>query len=106
MDRHPVSERGRPGGLGGPPNGSTCRRGKWPRLGLEDGEGARVHNERGELTVSVKLDRGIRPGCVAMTNGWWISQGGTVNFLSPALETDMGYGAAFHENRVKVERAR
>jgi anaerobic selenocysteine-containing dehydrogenase len=67
------------------------------------GDRVRVRNHRGELTVPVHLDRGIRPGCVAMTNGWWISQGGTVNVLSPALETDMGYGAAFHESRVRVE---
>ncbi|HSG46515.1 MAG TPA: molybdopterin-dependent oxidoreductase, partial [Longimicrobiales bacterium] len=72
--------------------------------GVHDGERVRVHNRRGELTVPVRLDRGIRPGCVAMTNGWWISEGGTVNFLSPGMETDLGYGAAFHENRVRVER--
>ncbi|MDT8341952.1 MAG: molybdopterin-dependent oxidoreductase [Longimicrobiales bacterium] len=72
--------------------------------GIGDGERVRVHNARGELTVAVRLDHGIRPGCVAMTNGWWIPEGGTVNFLSPALETDLGHGAAFHETRVRVER--
>jgi hypothetical protein len=41
---------------------------------------------------------------VCVTNGWWISEGGTVNFTSAARETDMGHGAAFHENRVEVER--
>jgi anaerobic selenocysteine-containing dehydrogenase len=71
--------------------------------GVSAGDRVRVHNQRGELTVPVALDRGIRRGCVAMTNGWWITDGGTVNFLSPALETDMGYGAAFHENRVRVD---
>jgi len=45
-------------------------------------------------------------GCVAVTNGWWITDGAAVNLLSAARETDMGYGAAFHENRVQVERAR
>ena len=40
-----------------------------------------------------------------MTNGWWIGEGGTVNFLSRGAETDMGHGAAFHDNRVEVERA-
>jgi hypothetical protein len=39
-----------------------------------------------------------------MTNGWWISEGGTVNFLSAGRETDMGHGAAFHDTVVDVER--
>jgi hypothetical protein len=29
-----------------------------------------------------------------------------VNFTSAALETDMGHGAAFHENRVEVKALR
>jgi len=73
--------------------------------GIEDGARARVFNDRGELTVRVKFDYGIKRGCVSMTNGWWISQGGTVNFLSLGRETDMGHGAAFHDNRVDVEAA-
>jgi anaerobic selenocysteine-containing dehydrogenase len=73
--------------------------------GLADGEHARVFNDRGRLTVAVQFDRGIRRGCVSMTNGWWISQGGTVNFLSLGRETDMGHGAAFHDNLVQVECA-
>jgi anaerobic selenocysteine-containing dehydrogenase len=72
--------------------------------GIAAGDRARVFNDRGELTVEAKLDSGIRRGCVSMTNGWWISQGGTVNFLSMGRETDMGHGAAFHDNLVQVER--
>ncbi|MEJ2483449.1 MAG: hypothetical protein P8049_10140 [Gemmatimonadota bacterium] len=36
-------------------------------------------------------------------NGWWISEGGTVNFCSAGRETDIGYGAAFHDNLVELE---
>ena len=61
-------------------------------------------HDRGHLTVAVQFDRAIRRGCVSMTNGWWISQGGTVNFLSLGRETDMGHGAAFHDNLVAIER--
>jgi anaerobic selenocysteine-containing dehydrogenase len=71
--------------------------------GIEDGARTRIFNDRGELTTRVKFDYGIRRGCVSMTNGWWISQGGTVNFLSLGRATDMGHGAAFHNNRVDVE---
>jgi anaerobic selenocysteine-containing dehydrogenase len=71
--------------------------------GISDSGEVRVFNERGELHLSVQLDNGIKPGCVCLTNGWWISEGGAVNFLSAARETDIGYGAAFHDNRVQVE---
>ncbi len=64
----------------------------------------RIFNNRGELFANISIDFGLKPGCVAMTNGWWISDGGTVNFLSKGRETDMGHGAAFHENLVEVER--
>ncbi len=70
---------------------------------IRNGDLARVFNDRGELRLPVRFDFGLRQGCVAVTNGWWITQGGTVNFLSIGRETDMGYGAAFHENLVDVE---
>ena len=65
----------------------------------------RLFNDRGSLEVKVRLVHGIKPGCVSMTNGWWISEGGTVNVCSLGRETDMGHGAAFHDNLVQVERA-
>jgi anaerobic selenocysteine-containing dehydrogenase len=71
--------------------------------GIADGGVVRVFNGRGALTLDARLDHGVRPGCVCITNGWWITDGAAVNLLSAARETDMGYGAAFHENRVQVE---
>jgi len=72
---------------------------------IADGDRVRIVNDRGSLTTEARLDPGIKTGCVAMTNGWWISDGGTVNFLSQGRETDMGHGAAFHDNLVQVEAA-
>jgi anaerobic selenocysteine-containing dehydrogenase len=63
-----------------------------------------VFNDRGSLEVPARIDPSLRGGCVSMTNGWWISEGGTVNFLSAGRETDMGHGAAFHDTVVDVER--
>ena len=74
--------------------------------GIADRDRIRVFNDRGSIELKVCLDNGIKEGCVCVTNGWWISEGGTVNFLSAARETDMGFGAAFHENRVEVKAAR
>jgi anaerobic selenocysteine-containing dehydrogenase len=73
--------------------------------GLRAGDTVEVFNDRGALTLELRYDHGLRPGCVAVTNGWWIEQGGTVNFLSMGRETDMGHGAAFHDNRVEVRAA-
>jgi anaerobic selenocysteine-containing dehydrogenase len=67
-----------------------------------DGSMVRVFNARGTLTVEARIDHGLKPGCVCITNGWWITDGAAVNMLSAARETDMGYGAAFHENRVQL----
>jgi anaerobic selenocysteine-containing dehydrogenase len=75
------------------------------RRGIVDGALVRVFNDRGYVEVEASVDMGIRAGCVSMTNGWWITQGGTVNFCSFGRETDMGHGAAFHENLVEVRAA-
>ncbi len=74
------------------------------RKGITEGDEVRIFNDRGALKIEVKFDFGLKPGCIAVTNGWWISEGGTVNFLSPGKETDMGYGAAFHDTMVDIER--
>ena len=73
--------------------------------GISDGATTRVFNDRGELRIKARLDWGIKSGCVAITNGWWITQGGTVNFCSLGRETDMGHGAAFHDILVEIEKA-
>jgi anaerobic selenocysteine-containing dehydrogenase len=55
--------------------------------------------------LRLRVDHGLRPGVAVVHNGWWLSEGGAVNVLSKARETDMGFGAAFHENLVEVEKA-
>jgi anaerobic dimethyl sulfoxide reductase subunit A len=73
--------------------------------GVRAGDRVRVFNGRGSLELEAAIDHGLRQGCVTVHNGWWLADGGAVNVLSKARETDMGYGAAFHENLVEVERA-
>ena len=74
--------------------------------GIVDGDRVRIFNDRGDFEVEARFDHGIRPGCVAVTNGWWSSDGASVNVCSLGRETDMGYGAAFHDNLVEVEKVR
>ncbi len=71
--------------------------------GIDEAAYVRVFNARGEFRLPARLDPGLKPGCVSVTNGWWIPEGGTVNFCSPGRETDMGHGAAFHDTLVDVE---
>ena len=73
--------------------------------GLADGDRARVFNERGSVELVVRLDCTLRPGCAVAYNGWWGQEGGGINVLSCARETDVAHGAAFHDNAVEVERA-
>lgn len=73
--------------------------------GIAEGTRIRIFNDRGSLEVKATIDPGIRPGCVCVTNGWWITDGGAVNVCSLGRETDMGHGAAFHDNLVEVEIA-
>jgi anaerobic selenocysteine-containing dehydrogenase len=72
--------------------------------GIGEGDVVRVFNPRGSLELPCRFDFGLRAGCVSITNGWWLIDGGAVNVLSAGRETDMGHGAAFHENQVEVER--
>jgi anaerobic selenocysteine-containing dehydrogenase len=73
--------------------------------GIADGDRVRVRNDRGQLEVEARLERGIKPGCVSVTNGWWSTDGASVNLCSLGRETDMGHGAAFHDNLVEVDKA-
>lgn len=72
--------------------------------GIRDGDSIRLFNDRGEVRTRARLDHGLRRGCVAMPNGGWGSRGAGVNNLSLGRETDMGHGAAFHDNRVGIEK--
>ena len=70
--------------------------------GIGNNDHVRIFNDRGHLNVEVHIDFSMKRGCICVTNGWWITDGGTVNFLSLGRETDMGYGSAFHDNLIEV----
>lgn len=80
--------------------------------GLQDGEVARVFNDRGEMKVRVKVTEGIRPGVVSVTEGWWPqhlpaghSNELTHDFLNPAQQAIFQANAAFFDVLVEVEKA-
>ncbi len=72
---------------------------------LIDGQKIRVFNQIGEVISSVKITNRVLPGLVVFPNGIWFNEGGGVNQLISGQETDIGFGAAFHDNRVEIEGA-
>jgi anaerobic selenocysteine-containing dehydrogenase len=59
----------------------------------------------GRLKVSVQINAGIHPEVVIYRRGDWISQGGGVNQLIAAELTDIGSGAAYYDQYVRLENA-
>jgi len=57
----------------------------------------------GRLTVSVQTLPELHPDVVIYRRGDWISQGGGVNQLIAAGLTDIGSGASFYDQYVRLE---
>ncbi len=74
--------------------------------GLSEGDLARVFNNRGSLTVPVRISDRVRPGLVAIPFGWWSADhgdGATVNDLTSDTIVDWGGGVAYGDTLVQVE---
>jgi len=71
---------------------------------IRDEDVVEIYNDRGKLKLKARTDHSLRPGCIVVPNGLWISEGGSANNLSAARETDMGHGAAFHDNMVDYRK--
>ncbi|HUX97585.1 MAG TPA: molybdopterin dinucleotide binding domain-containing protein, partial [Bacteroidales bacterium] len=70
-----------------------------------NGNRIRIFNASGDLFTIAKISNRIPSGCVMLPNGIWLHEGGGGNLLIEGRETDMGFGAAFHDTRVEVEPA-
>ncbi|CAH0345234.1 molybdopterin oxidoreductase family protein [Bacillus sp. CECT 9360] len=72
------------------------------RLGIEDGDMVRIHNQRGECELKAAVGENVLPG-VLVSQGLWADMPGTkqlVNVLTPDRIADMGGGATFFSGRV------
>lgn len=74
------------------------------KLCISDGEMIRVFNEMGEIKVKAMISNRILEGCLSLPNGWWKIEGGGGNQLTKGAETDMGYGTAFLNCTVSLEK--
>ncbi len=72
--------------------------------GIVRGDRVRVFNDRGDFELEARIDYGLKAGCVVVTNGWWLQEGGAVNLCACGRETDLGHGAAFHDTLVEVQK--
>lgn len=78
------------------------------RIGLTDGQTVRVHNDRGELHLPVRITERLRPGVVAIPWGWWQRHHGDgpgVNALTNPALTDWGGGVAYSDTLVSITPA-
>ena len=72
------------------------------------GDEVRVANARGSFFAVAEVSDRVRPGVVASTKGRWprdSKQGATVNATVDERDSDMGGGAVYHDNRVRVDKA-
>jgi anaerobic selenocysteine-containing dehydrogenase len=71
------------------------------------GDAVRVSNARGAFVAVASVSDRIRPGVVASPKGRWprdAKDGATVNATVDERDSDMGGGAVYHDNRVRVDR--
>jgi anaerobic selenocysteine-containing dehydrogenase len=73
--------------------------------GIADGSHVRVWNDRGQMSLQVRLTHGIRPGVVHVLEGRCHAGDPDVNVLTDEGLTDMNHGATFYECLVEVARA-
>jgi anaerobic selenocysteine-containing dehydrogenase len=73
--------------------------------GLVEGQTVRLWNDRGAVTVPVRISDRVRPGVVSAPFGWWGQHdpdGGLVNSLTNDELSDWGGGVAFHDTLVQI----
>jgi anaerobic selenocysteine-containing dehydrogenase len=76
-------------------------------LGVTSGVSVCVRNARGAFVAKACVTDSVREGVVASTKGRWPSSvplGATVNATVDDSDADMGSGALYHDNRVRIDR--
>lgn len=76
-------------------------------LGVEEGETVRLSNKRGAVLIQVALFDGVRRGVCIVESVWpneAFEGGKGINFLTGADPAGPHGGAAFHDNRIQIEK--
>lgn len=69
---------------------------------LTDGSEVSLETRRGRMTVRLRHDDQVHPRLVVLPKGRMLRQGGCVNQLIEARETDLGGGANYYEEPVRL----
>jgi anaerobic selenocysteine-containing dehydrogenase len=75
--------------------------------GIATGNEVCIANARGSFFAVAEVSDLVRPGVVASTKGHWprdAKQGATINATVADRDSDMGGGAVYHDNRVRVDK--
>lgn len=75
--------------------------------GISTGDEVSVASERGSFFAIADVNDSVRPGVVASTKGRWpgdSKNGATINATVADDNSDMGSGALYHDNRVRVDK--
>ncbi|MFI1801678.1 molybdopterin-dependent oxidoreductase [Streptomyces sp. NPDC020379] len=72
--------------------------------GISAGDRVRVGNRRGAFEALARIDDVVRPGVAMTTKGHWLkfTGGSGPNATIDERDADMGGGAVFHDNRVRI----
>src|SRR5664279_1482684 len=68
------------------------------------GQRIKVYNRNGEMISLAEISNRVPSGVVVFPNGIWFCEGGGVNRLIDGHETDIGFGSAFHDTKVEIEK--
>ena len=74
---------------------------------IASGDEVRVGNARGSFLAVADVSDRVRSGVVASTKGRWprdSKEGATINATVDGRTSDMGDGAVYHDNRVRVDK--
>ncbi|MEU7202984.1 molybdopterin-dependent oxidoreductase [Streptomyces sp. NPDC045470] len=72
--------------------------------GIAAGDRVRISNERGAFEALARIGDVVRPGVAMTTKGHWLkfTGGSGPNATVDERDADMGGGAVFHDNRVRI----
>ncbi|MBA7541648.1 Dimethyl sulfoxide reductase DmsA [subsurface metagenome] len=75
--------------------------------GINENDKVRIYNERGSLILKAILTKKVTPGIAHIFFGWWdgVHQA-NINKLIRDYISDIGYGTAFHNCLVEIQKAK
>lgn len=76
------------------------------KRGINENDRVKIYNHRGALVLKAILTHKVAPGIVHTYFGWWSGvHQANLNQLTGEYISDIGYGTAFHNCLVEIQRA-